>query len=281
MESILYLQQFRTPELDRIVLAVSALGGVGAYLVILSLIYWLVDRRRGWALALVFLLFMQGNAIVKEMTVQPRPYQADERVGLVGPPPLSHAFPSGHAQSAAMLFGGLAILYPGSIPTLLWGGLAVAVGLTRMYLGVHDLPDVLAGWAFGGLGVAMMAALFRLQAQNGDLLRGWDVRLLWVVLGMGLILWHPSAGSLMAGIGLAAAALLEGVERKTIGFSDPKGPFSRLARAIVGLLPLLLLIPLYGYLGPEPALWLRVQFVLLGSAWMFLGGPFLFKSMNI
>lgn len=281
MESILYLQQFRTPELDRIILAVSALGGAGAYLIILSLIYWLVDRRRGWALALVFLLFMQGNAIVKEMTVQPRPYQADERVELVGPPPLSHGFPSGHAQSAAMLFGGLAILYPGFLSTLLWGGLAVVIGLTRIYLGVHDFPDILAGWAFGGLGVAMMAALFRLQAQKENLLQGWDVRSFWAILGLGLVLWHPTAGSLMAGAGLASAALLEGVERKKIGFSDPKGPFSRLARAIVGLLPLLLLIPFYGHLGPEPALWLRIQFVLLGSVWMFLGGPLLFKSMNI
>lgn len=281
MESILYLQQFRTPELDQIILAVSALGSTVAYLAILSMIYWLLDRRKGWVITLVFLLFMQGNAIIKEMTVQARPYQADSRIALVGPPPLTHAFPSGHAQAAAMLFGGLALLNPAAGSAALWIGLAVVVGLTRMYLGVHDFQDVLAGWALGGLGVAMMAALFRLQHWKNDFLGGWDVRMFWVLLGLGLALWQPSGGILMAGVGLSAAALLEGIERSKIGFSDCRGRFGRLVRAIIGLTPYGLLIPFLAHLGPEPTLWLRIQFVLMAALWMFLGGPLLFKAFRI
>ena len=281
MEIIYYLQQFRTPEMDRIILAISALAGTAAWLIILSLVYWLWDRRRGWILALVFMLFMQGNTLVKEMTVQPRPYQADIRIGLVGPPPLSHGFPSGHAQAAALMFGGMALLHPALVPSLLLVGVAISVGLTRLYLGVHDLSDVLAGWAFGGLGVVMMALFFRLQDQNADFLRGWDVRIFWVILGLVLFFWAPSGGNLMACTGLSAAALLEGVERRYIGFSDPRGDFGRLARALIGLMPYLLMIPFLGYLAPEPALWLRVQFVLAAALWMFLGAPFLFKSFRI
>jgi membrane-associated phospholipid phosphatase len=281
METIYYLQQFRTPGMDRVILLVSGLAGTVAWLITLSLVYWLWDRRRGWTMVLVFMLFMQGNTIVKEMTVQPRPYQADTRIGLVGPPPRSPGFPSGHAQAAALMFGGMAILHPAVVPSLLLVGVAAVVGLTRLYLGVHDFPDVVAGWAFGGLGVVMMALLFRLQAQNAAFLRGWDVRIFWVLLGLVLFFWAPSEGNLMACTGLSAAALLEGVARRFIGFTDPRSHFRRLARALIGLMPYVMMIPFLGYLGPEPALWLRVQFVLAGAAWMFLGAPFLFKSMNI
>lgn len=277
MNFILYLQQFRTPELDRIIIGVSALGDTFAYLIVLSLIYWLIDRRRGWAMTLVFLLFMQGNAIVKDMTVQLRPYQADERVELVGPPPKTHAFPSSHAQAAAMVFGGLALLHPAAWSIVLWVVLIFLVGLTRIYMGVHDIGDVLAGWAFGGLGVVMMALMIRLQNGTDDFLKGWDLRGFWVLLGIGLWLWRPSEGSAMAGIGLCAAALLEGLERRWIGFADARGFFQRLARIIIGLAPYLLLIPFFKYLGPEPALWVRLQFVLLGALWIFMGGPLIFK----
>ena len=47
----------------------------------------------------------------------------------------------------------------GSTAWLLLGGIVVAVGLSRIWLGVHYPSDVVGGWLLGGTFVASYAAL--------------------------------------------------------------------------------------------------------------------------
>lgn len=77
---------------------------------------------------------------------------------------LNTSFPSGHAMLAALLYGSLAALVPlvaprnrliSSYAATLAIGLAGAVGLSRLALGLHWPSDVLAGWVAGGLWVAL------------------------------------------------------------------------------------------------------------------------------
>jgi undecaprenyl-diphosphatase len=69
----------------------------------------------------------------------------------------SASFPSGHAMLSAVTFLTLgALLAQGSADTRVKAYIAVlaiiltvAVGTTRVYLGVHHATDVLAGWCVG------------------------------------------------------------------------------------------------------------------------------------
>lgn len=80
----------------------------------------------------------------------------------------SHSFPSGHATMATIFFGAagmaLARLVPhpaGRLGILLAAALLIlAVALSRVYLGVHWLSDVLAGILLGvvWLAVCLMVA---------------------------------------------------------------------------------------------------------------------------
>lgn len=69
-----------------------------------------------------------------------------------------HSFPSGHAArtmgiAVAALAAGIGPAVVGAL--FLW---SLAVGASRVALGVHHASDVLAGWALGGLlGVAALA----------------------------------------------------------------------------------------------------------------------------
>ncbi|MET7618022.1 phosphatase PAP2 family protein [Streptomyces sp. NPDC005408] len=78
-------------------------------------------------------------------------------------------FPSGHATTSALMAGLLAWAIARRVrPSLarsscvLLMGWAIAVGLSRVYLGVHWPSDVLGGWLFAltclGLGAALMPA---------------------------------------------------------------------------------------------------------------------------
>ncbi|MEJ7798281.1 MAG: bifunctional DedA family/phosphatase PAP2 family protein [Solirubrobacteraceae bacterium] len=77
---------------------------------------------------------------------------------------IGYAFPSGHATNAAAVWLSVALAL--GAMTANWGYkvalLAVAllivalVGLSRVYLRVHEATDVLGGWALGGLWVAVM-----------------------------------------------------------------------------------------------------------------------------
>jgi undecaprenyl-diphosphatase len=79
------------------------------------------------------------------------------------------SFPSGHALAAIAVYGAIMWIVAPRIHSaalraacLAGGGLLVAaIGFTRIYLGVHYLSDVLAGWSLGLAWLLVAAALAR------------------------------------------------------------------------------------------------------------------------
>ena len=280
IEIILYLQSLRSPALDMVMLSISALGSGYAYMVILPLLYWTIDRRRGWLLALVFLSSMEANAVIKEFTEVLRPFQVDPRVALIGSKPITYAFPSGHAQGTTIIWGGLATMHSSTAVAILGGYIIFSVGLARLYLGVHSPLDVAAGWVFGALGVAATFALLRLDEISPQAPRHWWVRMLWATAGCGMIILHPSRETIPPGATLTALAVLEYWERKWIGFDDCQHVSQRIARLAAGLIPPGASLALYEYLL-SGSLWMEGALFVLMGAWMVLGAPYLFKKLGI
>ena len=76
----------------------------------------------------------------------------------------SFSFPSGHALISLAVYGSIALVLARRLPRrgdrmLLYaatGLLVLAIGFSRLYLGVHFLSDVLAGFAAGAAWLALL-----------------------------------------------------------------------------------------------------------------------------
>ena len=123
-------------------------------------------RQRSWRPLALLTAAVAGawvvQVAVKQLVERPRPPE-----GLALSHATGFAFPSGHATDAAAVYGMLAVLLarpprrPARAAAVVVGavGLIALVGLSRLYLGVHWLTDVLAGMALGAGWVATLLAV--------------------------------------------------------------------------------------------------------------------------
>lgn len=149
-----WLSEHRVAALTPVVKVVTTLGSAW-FLVPLALVAvaWLVYRRR-WADAGLVVLAIAGAEV---LTVGLKAGFARERPFF--PDPLAtettFSFPSGHATVSLALYGALAVVLARAHPArraIILGGaglFVVLIGFSRLYLGVHFLSDVLAGFSAG------------------------------------------------------------------------------------------------------------------------------------
>ena len=158
----------RSDDLTTITRCVTTFGG-SLVLVPLTIagVVVLVSIRRVWLacyLATVVIGASLLSSTAKAFVGRPRP-PLDVRLAGVG----GSAFPSGHSTQAAATYVALAIMVgvviaSPALRTLLWVVLATittAVGLSRLYLGVHWFSDVVAGWLVGTAWALGAARAFR------------------------------------------------------------------------------------------------------------------------
>jgi undecaprenyl-diphosphatase len=94
---------------------------------------------------------------IKSLVARPRPPSVLWAHGVSAG---GFSFPSGHATVAAAGYGFIAWLIARYRPPApIWtgaAGAAILVGLSRVYLGVHWLSDVVAGWLIGALWLGLI-----------------------------------------------------------------------------------------------------------------------------
>jgi undecaprenyl-diphosphatase len=134
----------------KVVTNLGATAVVGAAVVATSA--FLAARRRmleAVTLVVASLLTFTGVQVGKAAEGRPRP--SDGLVDVAG-----SSFPSGHAAYAVAWIG-IAVALSRSVPRLTGRAavvgaalaLAAVIGLSRVYLRVHYLSDVVAGWSLG------------------------------------------------------------------------------------------------------------------------------------
>jgi len=96
---------------------------------------------------------------VKPALGRQRPYELGSSARLVAPPAGS-SWPSGHAAVGAAMAAALTTVGNRRLAVLAAAG-AVAIGASRISVGVHHLSDVIAGWGVGVLAASGSGAITR------------------------------------------------------------------------------------------------------------------------
>lgn len=128
---------------------------------LMGFVYWCHDKKTGEFLGLTLFLSQIVNSVVKISIQRPRPFEVDGAiVNLRDSTSSGYSFPSGHTQGAASVFGFVAFWLKKRWVTISTIVIIVMVALSRMYLGVHYLTDVVVG---GLLGIGIVYGLYRWQ----------------------------------------------------------------------------------------------------------------------
>ena len=148
MEFLYKLQEIRVPWLTELMLALTELGGETVFLVLALIVFWCVDKRRGYFMMTVGFMGTVCNQFMKLFCRVPRPWVLDPNFAPVEEAleeASGYSFPSGHSQSAAGTYGSLAVTEKRRWLRLVFIAVLILVPFTRLYLGVHTPADVLAG----------------------------------------------------------------------------------------------------------------------------------------
>ena len=297
LDCIRFVQSFANPLLTVLMRIITNLGSPIAYMILLPLIYWCVDEKKGVRLGLVILISAWISISLKFLLNQPRPFFVgyDPSLGIITE--RLGGFPSNHAQTSLVLW---TIIASWGKRKWLFGVAALIcllVSFSRIYLGVHFPTDILGGWILGAL---ILCAYFLLGSRIEALLGKGGFRaglIASAVLAFIMILYRPGEEALVPGamtLGIGAGYCLN---RRYIGFrssaffgqtgdkKETKYPIL-LARFVLGTACLFLIFAAFGKLIPltqHSGNYELVSFLSLAAAalWFSAGAPWLFCKLRL
>lgn len=144
------LESVRVPVLNEFMLLITQLGEETAFLVAALILFWCVDKYKGYYILSIGFIGTIANQFMKLLFRVPRPWVLDENFTILEQAreaASGYSFPSGHSQSAVGTFGGIAHTTKNRWIKAAAIAIAILVPLSRMYIGVHTPQDVLVAAA--------------------------------------------------------------------------------------------------------------------------------------
>jgi membrane-associated phospholipid phosphatase len=139
--------------------AITSLGYQEFYMLIMPALFWCLDAALGFRIGIMLLLSNTFSSTVKFLFQQPRPYWIDPQVTAFSAE-TSFGLPSGHALNAMAIWGLMAASMRRKWFQWIMAVVILLIGVSRIYLGVHFISDVLTGWLIGGI---LLWAFLRLE----------------------------------------------------------------------------------------------------------------------
>jgi len=196
----IWLQSFSTDGLDQFFLFLSWLGYEQFLQVFIVFLIFGVNIRKGFLLSQVIIWTAGAAEVLKDLCQYPRPFMVDNQITLIGQPDVatspvanggassfwsflpaqsvetarsffanydqSWGIPSGHAAGSIVIWGSLALWFRKNWLWVLSLSLILLIPLSRLYVGMHFIGDLLMGYL---LGIAIIWFTFRFLLSKENL----------------------------------------------------------------------------------------------------------------
>jgi membrane-associated phospholipid phosphatase len=190
-----FLADHRNVLLTKFFLLASFAGQVEGYILIVTLIYVMFDKTLAVRLAVLLLLTMCLNHVLKIIIKNPRPfihegtYLQKWAVSTENAKALAaeYSTPSGHAMAGSAFYSYLYASVENPFVRVIAVLAILATGFSRPYLGIHYPGDILIGWVIG-----LLVALVAIKRAD-RISEGWDKlsykNQVTIVVCSSLVLW--------------------------------------------------------------------------------------------
>ncbi len=301
MDVVRAVQMWENPVIDALMKFFTVLGAETGYLLILPLVYWCVNEKKGMRLGLILMCSTWINLFFKNLFHAPRPFQFDASLGREGwLESTTYGFPSGHAQNSLVFWTTLAsqirkrFFAQALVAALL---ISLCTGLSRLYLGVHFPTDLFGGW---GIGALIIVAYILLEGRVSNLLDKGGLRvqiiaaaavslLMIIVSNEGFI-----SGGVILGMGAGYALMKKYIRFQAAIQDGENAPHSGkvwkkflilLLRYLVGLAgSALIFLVLRNFLPARNSEYFRLAFFTLLfvlELWIYAGAPWVFIKLKL
>jgi hypothetical protein len=270
---------------------ITELGSDFFYMILIAIGFWIVDKRATILTAFVLVASSTSNYWLKITFKVPRPPVTN---WLPGVRVSNYSLPSGHAQNSMTIWGWLGI----KIKTWWMRTLSVVligfIGLSRVYIGVHWLGDVVAGSL---IGFVILIVLWKLEEPIRSTISRYNTNLIYlglVIFGLcatilteflspvtieGLEANFGPNGGFIIGLGIGLM-----LEKKYVNFETTltnEEKWRAALRVVLGLVLVFATGVSLSYMLPRNIYWMcATQYALLTIVVIFIW-PFLFKKLNL
>ncbi|HFJ9402430.1 TPA: phosphatase PAP2 family protein [Bacillus paranthracis] len=127
---------------------VSIIANETLYLIVISISYWCVSKRKAFHMIVMLCFSGYIGIVIKEFMKIPRPYTYDGIQSLYEKSAASYSFPSTHVQLATTFWGSFMFLCKKRIIWIIGIVFIILVAISRLYLRVHWLSDIIGAVLF-------------------------------------------------------------------------------------------------------------------------------------
>ena len=295
MQLLYWFEKIRNPFLDFIFSAITYLGDEIALMLIAIVLFWCVNKRSGYYMLVSGFFGILVNQTLKLACKVPRPKVIDPSFTIVESAEAAaqgYSFPSGHTQNAVTVFGSIFLLARKTWVKILAVVIAALVGVSRMYLGVHTIWDVVAAagcaiiilllieelfkddeifhkampyisaaLVLGSIGFFLYASVFTPESLDKNVLSAKENSLTLLGCALGLVLVYP-------------------LDRFVIKFDTKSTWYGNVIKVVGGFIIVMLLRSLKGPLHSLIGEYERPIRYFLIIAFGGAGWPFMFRYIN-
>ncbi|CAM3042611.1 phosphatase PAP2 family protein [Hathewaya histolytica] len=274
MEAIKFIQSFSNSFLDFFFQAITMFGEDAFIIVAITLVYWCIDKKFGYRLSFAYLSSIVLNGIVKETFKIERPFHKEGIRTLRIKTATGYSFPSGHSQGATTFFTSIMIYLKKSWGYILFPTLTLLVMISRLYLGVHTLMDVLGGAILGFIWVFIANKLMN-RIENGQ---NYLLFILLIPIVIGAFFLRSSDYFKAAGI-TTSFILGYYIENNYINFEPKQKLKIQVIKYLIGIIVAVFIKSLFKKILPIGNIGAFIRYFFLG-VWVTIFAPLLFKKIS-